>query len=167
VSLLEISKDSFLFSGTIRDNLLYGKPGATDEEIEQVLLRVGAFDFVMSKGLNFQVGERGSRLSMGERQLICFARAILSDPKILLLDEATSSVDAHTELVIQQSLERIIRDRTTIIIAHRLSTIRSVDKIVVLDNGKIIEQGTFNELLDREGGIFATLYAKQFAGQEI
>jgi ATP-binding cassette subfamily B protein len=161
-----IPQDSFLFSGTIRDNLLYGKPGATDEEIEQVLLRVGAFDFVMSKGLGFQVGERGSRLSMGERQLICFARAILSDPKILLLDEATSSVDAHTELVIQQSMHHIIENRTAIIIAHRLSTVRSADKIIVLDQGEIREQGTFQELLNKKG-IFADLYDKQFAGQEI
>ncbi|MFX1517117.1 MAG: ABC transporter ATP-binding protein [Promethearchaeota archaeon] len=161
-----IPQDSFLFSGTIRDNLLYGKPDATDEEIEQVLLRVGAFDFVMSKGLNFQVGERGSRLSMGERQLICFARAILSDPKILLLDEATSSVDAHTELVIQQSMHHIIENRTAIIIAHRLSTVRSADRIIVLDQGKIQEEGTFQELLEKKG-IFADLYEKQFAGQEI
>ena len=161
-----IPQDSFLFSGTIRDNLLYGKPDATDEEIEQVLLRVGAFDFVMGKGLNFQVGERGSRLSMGERQLICFARAILSNPKILLLDEATSSVDAHTELVIQQSMHHIIENRTAIIIAHRLSTVRSADRIIVLDQGKIKEEGTFQELLEKKG-IFAELYEKQFAGQEI
>ncbi|UCG00853.1 MAG: ABC transporter ATP-binding protein [Candidatus Heimdallarchaeota archaeon] len=161
-----IPQDSFLFSGTIRENLLYGKADATEEEIEQILLRVGAFDFVMSKGLDSQVGERGSRLSMGERQLICFARAILSDPKILLLDEATSSVDAHTELVIQQSMHHIIDNRTAIIIAHRLSTVRSADRIIVLDQGKIKEDGTFQELLDKKG-IFANLYEKQFAGQEI
>jgi ATP-binding cassette subfamily B protein len=161
-----IPQDSFLFSGTIRENLLYGKPDATDEEIEQVLLKVGAFDFVMSKGLDAEVGERGSRLSMGERQLICFARAIISDPKVLILDEATSSVDAHTELVIQQSMDHIIRNRTTIIIAHRLSTIRSVDQIVVLENGKIKEKGNFRQLIDQKG-VFAELYEKQFAGQEI
>ena len=161
-----IPQDSFLFSGTIRQNLLYGKPDASDEEIEQVLLKVGAFDFVMSKGLDSQVGERGARLSMGERQLLCFARAILSDPRILLLDEATSSVDAHTELVIQQSMHHIIENRTAIIIAHRLSTVRSADRIIVLEQGKIKEQGTFQELLDRKG-IFADLYEKQFAGQEI
>ncbi len=161
-----IPQDSFLFSGTIKDNLLYGKSNATDEEIEQVLLKVGAFDFVMSKGLNAEVGERGSRLSMGERQLICFARAIISDPKVLILDEATSSVDAHTELVIQQSMNHLIRNRTTIIIAHRLSTIRSVDEIIVLENGKIKEKGNFKELIEQKG-IFAELYEKQFAGQEI
>ncbi|MFX1285505.1 MAG: ABC transporter ATP-binding protein [Promethearchaeota archaeon] len=161
-----IPQDSFLFSGTIRENLLYGKPEATDEEIEQTLLKVGAFDFVMAKGLDTEVGERGARLSMGERQLICFARAILSDPKILILDEATSSVDAHTELVIQQSFHHIIENRTTIIIAHRLSTVRSANRIIVLKNGKIKEIGTFQELLNLNG-IFTDLYEKQFAGQEI
>ncbi|UCE13347.1 MAG: ABC transporter ATP-binding protein [Candidatus Heimdallarchaeota archaeon] len=161
-----IPQDSFLFSGTIRDNLLYGKPSATDEELEQILLRVGAYDFVMEKGFDFQVGERGTRLSMGERQLLCFARAIISNPKILILDEATSSVDAHTELVIQQSMHRIIENRTAIIIAHRLSTVRSADRIVVLDQGKQAEEGTFQELLNKKG-IFADLYEKQFAGQEI
>ena len=162
-----IPQDSFLFSGTIRENLLYGNPDATDVTIEKTLLRVGAFDFVMSKGIDSQVGERGSRLSMGERQLICFARAILSNPRILLLDEATSSVDAHTELVIQQSMHHIIENRTTIIIAHRLSTVRSADRIIVLEKGEIKEEGTFQELLDRKEGIFADLYQKQFAGQEI
>ncbi|UCG89933.1 MAG: ABC transporter ATP-binding protein [Candidatus Heimdallarchaeota archaeon] len=161
-----IPQDSFLFSGTIRENLLYGKPEATDEELEQVLLKVGAFDFVMAKGLDTEVGERGSRLSMGERQLICFARAILSDPKILLLDEATSSVDAHTELVIQQSMHHIIENRTAIIIAHRLSTVRSADRIIVLEHGEIKESGTFQELLKMKG-IFADLYEKQFTGQEL
>ncbi|MFX0208457.1 MAG: ABC transporter ATP-binding protein [Candidatus Hodarchaeota archaeon] len=161
-----IPQDSFLFSGTIRENLLYGKPDATDEELEQILLKVGAFDFVMAKGLDTEVGERGARLSLGERQLICFARAILSDPKILILDEATSSVDAHTELVIQQSMHHIIEDRTAIIIAHRLSTVRSADRIIVLEDGEIKEEGTFQELLEKKG-IFADLYEKQFAGQEI
>jgi len=161
-----IPQDSFLFSGTIRENLLYGKPEATDEELEQILLKVGAFDFVMAKGLDTDVGERGARLSMGERQLICFARSILSDPKILLLDEATSSVDAHTELVIQQSMHHIIENRTAIIIAHRLSTIRSADRIIVLENGEIKETGTFQELINMKG-IFTDLYKKQFAGQAI
>jgi ATP-binding cassette subfamily B protein len=103
---------------------------------------------------------------MGERQLLCFARAVVSDPRILILDEATSSIDAHTELVIQQSLYNILKDKTSIIIAHRLSTVRSVDKIIVLENGKIEEEGTFEELIANEG-IFADLYRKQFTGQEI
>ncbi|MHA2304418.1 MAG: ABC transporter ATP-binding protein [Candidatus Hodarchaeales archaeon] len=161
-----IPQDSFLFSGSIRENLQFGDPNATEEIIEKALLKVGAFDFVMSKGLDSQVGERGSRLSMGERQLLCFARAVVSDPRILILDEATSSIDAHTELVIQQSLYNILKDKTSIIIAHRLSTVRSVDKIIVLENGKIEEEGTFEELIANEG-IFADLYRKQFTGQEI
>ncbi|MHA1977668.1 MAG: ABC transporter ATP-binding protein [Candidatus Hodarchaeales archaeon] len=161
-----IPQDSFLFSDSIKNNLLYGNPKATDEEIERALLKVGAYDFTLSKGIDFEVGERGSRLSMGERQLICFARALLADPKILILDEATSSVDAHTELVIQQSMQNILRNRTALVIAHRLSTIRFVDQIVVLDKGSIVEMGTFQELM-AHGGIFTDLYEKQFAGQDI
>jgi ATP-binding cassette subfamily B protein len=161
-----IPQDSFLFNDSIRNNLLYGNPTATDEEIERALLKVGAYDFVLSKGLDFKVGERGNRLSMGERQLICFARALLADPKILILDEATSSVDAHTELVIQESLQNILKNRTAIIIAHRLSTIRFVDEIIVLDNGKIKEMGNFQELLQKNG-LFSDLYQKQFAGQDL
>ena len=161
-----IPQDSFLFSDSIKNNLLYGNPKATDEQIERALLKVGAYDFTMSKGLDFEVGERGSRLSMGERQLICFARALLADPKILILDEATSSVDAHTELVIQQSMQNILRSRTALVIAHRLSTIRFVDQIVVLDKGNIVEKGTFQELMT-QGGIFTELYERQFAGQDI
>lgn len=160
-----IPQDSFLFTGTIRENLLYGKPDATEEEIEQALLKVGAFDFVMNKGLDTEVGERGARLSMGERQLVCFARAVISDPKILILDEATSSIDPHTELVIQQSLHQIIRNRTTVIIAHRLSTLKNAEKIIVMEDGQIRERGTFQELIDKQG-IFADLYSKQFADQE-
>jgi len=156
-----IPQDSFLFSGTIRENLRFGSPTVSDEDIEKALLKVGAFDFVMSKGFDFQVGERGTRLSMGERQLLCFARAIISDPQILILDEATSSIDAHTELVIQQSLHNILKDRTSIIIAHRLSTVRMVDRIIVLEAGKIEEKGTFEELIEKEG-IFADLYKRQF-----
>ncbi|NHJ01399.1 MAG: ABC transporter ATP-binding protein [Candidatus Heimdallarchaeota archaeon] len=161
-----IPQSSFLFSGTVRENLLYGNPDASEEQIEKALLRVGAFDFVCRLGLDAQVGERGSRLSFGERQLLCFARALIADPSILLLDEATSSVDAHTELVIQESLQNILQNRTAIIIAHRLSTVRSVDQILVIEEGKIKEMGTFDELLNKKG-IFTNLYEKQFAGQEI
>ncbi|MHA2053647.1 MAG: ABC transporter ATP-binding protein [Candidatus Hodarchaeales archaeon] len=161
-----IPQDSFLFNDSIRNNLLYGNPESTDDQIERALLKVGAYDFVLSKGLDFKVGERGNRLSMGERQLICFARALLANPKILILDEATSSVDAHTELVIQESLQNILENRTAIIIAHRLSTIRFVDNIIVLEDGKIKEMGDFQELLQKDG-IFTELYQKQFAGQDI
>ncbi len=161
-----IPQDSFLFTDSIKNNLLYGNPDASDTEIERALLKVGAYDFVMDKGLSYEVGERGSRLSMGERQLICFARALLANPLIMILDEATSSVDAHTELVIQQSLQNILQNRTAIVIAHRLSTIRFVDRIVVLDKGRIVEVGTFEQLLEK-GGLFADLYQKQFVGQDI
>jgi ATP-binding cassette subfamily B protein len=165
-NLAIIPQDSFLFTDSIKNNLLYGNPDASDTDIEKVLLKVGAYDFVMEKGLDYQVGERGSRLSMGERQLICFARALLANPRILILDEATSSVDAHTELIIQQSLQNILQNRTSIVIAHRLSTIRFVDKIVVLDKGKIVELGSFEQLLEKEG-LFADLYQKQFVGQDL
>ncbi|MHA2096987.1 MAG: ABC transporter ATP-binding protein, partial [Candidatus Hodarchaeales archaeon] len=161
-----IPQDSFLFTDTIKNNLLYGNPDASDKEIEKALLKVGAYDFVMEKGIDYQVGERGSRLSMGERQLLCFARALLANPLIMILDEATSSVDAHTELVIQQSLQNILQNRTAIVIAHRLSTIRFVDKIVVLDKGKIVELGSFEQLLEKDG-LFADLYQKQFVGQDL
>lgn len=161
-----IPQDSFLFTDTIKNNLLYGNPDASDKEIERALLKVGAYDFVMEKGIDYQVGERGSRLSMGERQLLCFCRALLANPLIMILDEATSSVDAHTELVIQQSLQNILQNRTAIVIAHRLSTIRFVDKIVVLDKGKIVELGSFEQLLEKEG-LFAELYQKQFVGQDL
>jgi ATP-binding cassette subfamily B protein len=161
-----IPQDSFLFTDSIKNNLLYGNPDASDTEIERALLKVGAYDFVMEKGIDYQVGERGSRLSMGERQLLCFARALLANPLIMILDEATSSVDAHTELVIQQSLQNILQNRTAIVIAHRLSTIRFVDKIVVLDKGKIVELGSFEQLLEK-GGLFADLYQKQFVGQDL
>jgi ATP-binding cassette subfamily B protein len=161
-----IPQDSFLFTDTIKNNLLYGNPDASDKEIERALLKVGAYDFVLEKGIDYQVGERGSRLSMGERQLLCFARALLANPLIMILDEATSSVDAHTELVIQQSLQNILQNRTAIVIAHRLSTIRFVDKIVVLDKGKIVEMGSFEQLLEKDG-LFADLYQKQFVGQDL
>jgi ATP-binding cassette subfamily B protein len=165
-NLAIIPQDSFLFTDSIKNNLQYGNPEATDDEIEKALLKVGAYDFVMEKGLDYQVGERGTRLSMGERQLICFARALLANPRIMILDEATSSVDAHTELVIQQSLQNILQNRTAIVIAHRLSTIRFVDKIVVLDKGEIVELGTFEQLLEKKC-LFADLYQKQFVGQDI
>jgi len=165
-NLAIIPQDSFLFTDSIKNNLLYGNPDASDTEIERALLKVGAYDFVMEKGIDYEVGERGSRLSMGERQLVCFARALLANPLIMILDEATSSVDAHTELVIQQSLQNILQNRTAIVIAHRLSTIRFVDKIVVLDKGQIVELGTFEQLLEKKG-LFADLYQKQFVGQDI
>lgn len=155
-----VIQEPFLFSSTIRDNICYGKK-INDEEIMEILVKIGA-DFVLflSDGLDTVVGERGIKLSIGQRQLITIARALALEPKILLLDEATSSIDSQTELIIQRNLPSIIKDRTSIIIAHRLSTIRNVDRIVVMDNGKIIEDGTFNELYEQQGK-FYELYKLQ------
>ncbi len=152
-----------LFSGTIRDNLLYGNPQATEAEIRQALELVSAADLVDSlpRGLDTDVGESGDLLSTGEKQLISFARAILSKPSILILDEATASVDTLTERKIQSAIDRIIRGRTSIVIAHRLSTIRNADLILVVSDGKIVEQGKHEELL-RAGGLYHRLYTRQY-----
>lgn len=158
-----VPQDGFLFSGTIRDNIKYGKRDASDEEVIAVAQRVGAWSFIqsLSNGLDTEVGERGGRLSHGERQLVCFARAILPDPPIFILDEATSAIDAHTEQIIQASLDEVLKNRTSIIIAHRLSTIRNVDHILMLENGKVIEEGSFDELIGLDGK-FASNFRKQF-----
>lgn len=152
-----------LFSGTVRDNLLYAKPDATDEEIERALRLVSADEVVakLEKGLETDVGEGGDMLSTGEKQLISFARAILADPRILVLDEATASVDTITEQKIQSAIDTIIRGRTSIIIAHRLSTVRNADIILVVRDGKIIEQGRHDELLAAHGHYYR-LYTRQY-----
>lgn len=152
-----------LFSGTVRENLRYGKPDATDEEIMAALRRVSADAVVarMEKGLDSEVGEGGSLLSTGEKQLLSFARALLADPKILILDEATASVDTLTEQKIQHAIEEIIAGRTSLMIAHRLSTIRHADLILVVDAGKIIERGTHEELLAARGAYY-NLYTRQY-----
>ncbi len=162
-----VLQDTFLFSGTVRDNIRYGRPDASDEEIEETAKMVGAHEFILSMehGYDTAVQERGSRLSVGQRQLIAFARALLRDPRILILDEATSSVDAYTEVVIQEALDRLVRGRTSIIIAHRLSTIRSADLILVLNDGRIVERGTHSELL-RKKGLYRHLYEMQFKYQD-
>lgn len=162
-----VLQDTFLFSGTIRDNIRYGKPEATEEEVCEAARTVNAHEFIMAlpKGYDTEVQERGNKLSVGQRQLISFARALLADPKILILDEATSSVDAYTEVLIQRALERLLANRTAFVIAHRLSTIRNADRIYVIDAGQVVESGTHGELLAREGGRYRDLYEKQFAAE--
>jgi len=156
-----VVQEPFLFSESVRYNLCYGKD-ASDEEIKEVLTLISAeFAYDLSDGLDTKVGERGGWLSLGQRQLISFARALITNPKIILLDEATSSIDPQAELRIQRALSKMLEDRTSIIVAHRLSTVRAADRIIVLHAGKIIEEGTFDELLAQKGE-FYELYKLQF-----
>ena len=156
-----------LFSGTIRDNIRYARLDATDEEIEAAARMLNAESFIlrMEKGYDTDVGEGGSRLSTGEKQLISFARALLADPRIFVLDEATSSVDTQTEQIIQQAISKVLKGRTSFIIAHRLSTVRTADRILVIDDGKIKEMGTHQELL-RKKGAYYKLYTNQFQEEQ-
>jgi ATP-binding cassette subfamily B protein len=154
-----VPQEGFLFAGTVAENIAFGRPGASDEEILAAARAVGADEFVgqLEDGYATQLGERGSRLSLGQRQLVAFARALLADPRILILDEATSSVDIGTEQKIERALRRLLHGRTAFIIAHRLSTIRDADLIVVLEHGRVVEQGTHDELLARRG-LYLSLY---------
>ncbi|WP_139902539.1 ABC transporter ATP-binding protein [Clostridium thermarum] len=150
-------QDTFIFSGTIMDNIRYGRLDATDEEVIAAAKAIKAHDFIVSlkDGYQTEVNERGSRLSVGQRQLISFARALLADPKILILDEATSSIDTKTEMALQEGLKKLLKGRTSFIIAHRLSTIKDASKIMYIDNGTIVEQGTHQELMAKKGSYYA------------
>ncbi|HEY7693516.1 MAG TPA: ABC transporter ATP-binding protein [Gaiellaceae bacterium] len=154
-----VPQEGFLFAGSVRENIAFGRPDATEDEVVAVARAVGADDFVreLEDGYDTELGERGSRLSLGQRQLVAFARALLADPRILVLDEATSSVDIGTERRIEIALRKLLAGRTAFIIAHRLSTIREADLIVVLEHGGIVEQGSHDELLARRG-LYTSLY---------
>jgi len=161
-----VLQDSFLFSGSIKENIKYGKLSASEEDIIKAVEAVSADRFIsqMPTGYDTDVGERGTKLSVGQRQLVSFARALLADPRILILDEATSSVDAYTEMLIQKALEELLKDRTSFVIAHRLSTIINADKVLVIEDGHIVESGTHQELLGK-GGLYQKLYNMQFASE--
>ena len=159
-----MTQDNFLFTGTVKDNIRYGKLDATDEEIVAAAKAVNAHDFIMKleKGYDTELKERGGGLSIGQKQLLAFARTFVSMPRILILDEATSSIDTKTELLVQKGIETLLKGRTSFVIAHRLSTIQKADRIFVIDNGGILEEGTAKELLEKKGAYY-NLYMAQFA----
>lgn len=158
-----MTQDNYLFSGTIRDNIKYGRPDATEEEMLAAAKAVHADDFIsqMEDGYDTKITERGGGLSNGQRQLIAFARTLLTDPKILILDEATSSIDTHTEILVQQGIEELLKKRTSFVVAHRLSTIKNADKIFVIDDGGILEYGNHDGLMEKKGAYY-DLYSAQF-----
>ena len=150
-------QEGFLFAGSVRDNIAFGRPDATREEVEAAATAVGADEFIeeLPDGYDAEIEERGGRLSIGQRQLVAFARALLANPRLLILDEATSSVDIPTEARIEQALETLLQHRTSFVVAHRLSTIRRADLIVVLEHGEVIETGTHEQLIALRGRYFA------------
>ena len=161
-----VPQEPLLFHRSVRENIAYGRPDATDTEIERAAKKAGAYDFIikLQDGFNTMVGERGVKLSGGQRQRIAIARAILKDAPILILDEATSALDSESEALIQKSLETLMKGRTSIVIAHRLSTIAKLDRIIVLENGHIVEDGSHEQLLAKKRGVYAKLWARQSGG---
>jgi ATP-binding cassette subfamily B protein len=158
-----VLQDTWLFSGTIRDNIAYGRENATEDEIVRAAKAAHADHFIRTLPENYDtpINEEASNLSQGQKQLLTIARAFVADPAILILDEATSSVDTRTEVLIQRAMTELMRGRTTFVIAHRLSTVRNATRILVFDRGRIVESGTFDELM-RRGGVFAALAKAQF-----
>jgi ATP-binding cassette subfamily B protein len=163
-----VPQEPFLFSGSVRDNIHYGLPEATDDQVCEAAMHISGGDWLadLPDGLDTDVGERGANLSMGQRQLVALARVLLKNPAIFILDEATASVDPFTETQIQEGLETIMADRTAIVIAHRLSTVKHADRIIVMDHGRIIEEGTHDQLMTR-GGHYAELYQTYFRHQSM
>ena len=164
-----VFQDNFLFSGTIKENILLGKENATDEEINQAVKMAFLDEFIASleKGLDTQIGERGIRLSGGQKQRIAIARAFIKNAPIVVLDEATSALDNKAEAVVQKAIDNLMKDKTVFVIAHRLSTIKNADKIIVVNKGHIVEQGTHDELLHIENGAYKSLYDAQFKKQDL
>ena len=159
-----VLQEPYLFSGTVADNIRYSSEGISDDEVVAAAQTVGAHDFIMDleNGYNTVLAERGINLSVGQRQLLSFARAVVGNPRVIILDEATANIDTHTEVLIQQALQKVLSGRTSIVIAHRLSTVRNADNIVVLDQGRLVEMGNHEELLARKGGVYARLYAVNY-----
>ena len=162
-----VPQEPYLFSGTVRETIRYNRTGASDEDVVRAATAVGAHDFIvrLGKGYDTPLQERGGNLSVGQRQLISFARALVADPRVLLLDEATANIDTYTEMLIQRALDELLRGRTAIVIAHRLSTIRNADRIVVLDQGRIVEEGKHTDLVERDG-LYARLHSYSTEGGE-
>jgi ATP-binding cassette subfamily B protein len=156
-----VLQSNFLFHGTVADNIRVGKPDAAFEEVVRAVRQLDCLDLLVSlpHGFDSHVGERGLTLSVGQRQLVCFARALLADPRILILDEATSSIDSHTEARLQAALKTLLAGRTSFVVAHRLSTIRDADLVLVLDHGRIVERGKHDDLLALDG-VYANLYRR-------